>query len=472
MNASDFLTEISSFLSSNRIDHNSGIIVAYSGGADSGALLSALSELGLKKLRAVHLTHNLRPEEEGAAESALVKDVCHSLGVSLTIARIRAGVVNSLAKRNKIGTEAAARAIRYHALTKCALRFGYAYIVTAHTLDDQLETVLARMLYSSGLEGLSGIPACRALQTGVNIVRPLLFASRKDIEEYVLSRNLRWVTDSSNANNQFLRNKLRNLLIPRLDADFQGWRAGLLGTSRKIAEDSAVIAAIIEKALGTCHFDAETKVFRIPSNVFSDLERPLRKRLIRHAIGTVTNRLRLSSRAIQDSVTALEKGAPRLEVLGAIIIYGPEVISVSPLLDFHAERGYFFMIASEGVQKAGSLQISAEWDASAGNRMNYLLEGAFAFPIVVRSRRPGDSIVISGKSVKIDDLIKSWRLGAVTKQVLPVLEDPNGIVAVMPDILQERDCLRYARFRDYGGRKDGRRLSINIKGALKADVRR
>jgi tRNA(Ile)-lysidine synthase len=472
MKAADFLAGISSFFSSHRLDPDSGLIVAYSGGADSGALLAALSELGLKRLRAVHITHNIRPEAEGAAESALVKELCRSLGVPLTIARIGTGAIKCFSERKKIGMEAAARAFRYQILEKCARRFGCSAIATAHTLDDQLETLLARMLYSSGLEGLSGIPACRSLPTGIRLVRPLLFASRQDIEEYARSRSVGWVTDSSNADNQFLRNKLRNLIVPGLDSDFPGWRAGLLGTSRKIAEDRAAIAALLREALSACSFDSATRAFKIPSEIFSGLVRPLRIRLLRHAIGAVTSGIRLSSRALLDSVNAIEKGARRLEVLGAAVLCGTEVISVSPLLDFHAERGYFFMIASDGVKKAGGMEISAVWDAYDGNRMNHLLEGAFAFPIVVRSRRPGDSIVISGKSVRIDDLIKSWRLDAFTRQVLPVVEDERGIVAVMPDILRERDCLRSARFRDYDGRKDGRRLSINLKGALEADARR
>lgn len=472
MNAPDFLAAISSFLAEHDLDENAGVIVAYSGGADSGALLAALSGLGMKKLRAVHVTHNIRPEEEGRAESTLVAETCRSLGVPLTIARVRAGAIKNLAKRKKTGVEAAARAFRYRALVKCALRFGYPVIATAHTLDDQLETLLSRLLYSSGPEGLSGIPASRKLQDGLRIVRPLLFASRKDVEEYARFRGLPWVTDSSNADNHYLRNRLRNLLVPRLDAEFPGWRKGLLGTSGKIAEDAAAIAARLDSALGFCRFDPVEKTFAIPAETFSGLEKPLRKRLLRHALGLVASGSRLSSRALEDSVSALEKGAQALRVLGADIARGPELITVSPLLDFRAERGYFFMISSEGVSKAGNVEISALWDSSGGNRMNYLLEGAFAFPIIVRSRRPGDSIVISGKSVRIDDLIKSWPLDAVTKRVLPVLEDPEGIVAVMPDVLQEGISLGKARFRDYEGRKDGRRLSINIKGAIKADARR
>lgn len=465
MKTADFLDKVALYFSHNRLDPESGIIVAYSGGADSGSLLKALSELGIKKIRAVHITHNLRSGYEGQKECELVKAVCCSQKVPLTIATIRQGAIERYAKNKKLGIEAAARAYRYHILQVCAKRGGYSIIATAHTKDDQLETVLARLLYSTGPEGLQGIPAIRQLKSGVTLCRPLLFAFRSDVEEYALAGALPWVSDPSNRDNSFQRNRIRNLLVPLLDREFSGWRTGLAGTSRKMTETGAAVSAVVLRVLKTSGFEPSTRTYTFSRSAFENLETPFKQRILLHAIYRVTGRLRLSGKAITDAIIALNKGVRALQVLHTSLVVGQELITISPLLDFQAERGYFFMIASEMFQKVGEMEIVVDWDASDGKRMNLLLEGAFTFPFVVRSRKPGDSIVISGKSVRIDDLIKAWRLGDKARRLVPVLEDAKGIVAVMPDALEGIPCLGKARFRDYEGQRNGRMMRINIKGA-------
>lgn len=465
MNRAEFLGKVHSFLSVQRLNPEAGMIVAYSGGADSGSLLKALSELGVKKLRAVHVMHNLRPADEGLKELDLVRTLCRSLGVPLTVARIRPHAIEKFAVREKTGIEAAARAYRYHILEKCAIRFKCPLVATGHTMDDQLETLLARMFSSAGPEGLAGIPAVRRLKSGIEICRPLLFASRNDVEEYARCGSLPWVSDSSNRDDRFRRNRIRNRLVPLLDSEFPGWRTGLFGTSRKMTEAGRALGSIVSKVLEKASFKAAARTLNLPLTAFSALEWPLRQRILIHAINLVSPRSRLSGRAVENALSALEAGALTLDVLSAHVSVEGEFIRISPLLDFRAERGYFFMIPSEAVRKAGDIELSADWIASPGNRMNFLLEGAFSFPLVVRSRRPGDCIVISGKSVRIDDLIKAWRLDGNSGRMLPVLEDERGIVAVLPDALEGMQGLGKARFRDYEGQRDGRILRINIKGA-------
>jgi tRNA(Ile)-lysidine synthetase-like protein len=121
-----------------------GIAVAYSGGADSTVLLAALASLKPGKIRAVHVSHGLRPADELRAERAIVEGTCRGLKVPLTVATIKPGKIERLAREKEIGIEAAARELRYRILGATARRFGLRTICTAHNANDQLETLLAR----------------------------------------------------------------------------------------------------------------------------------------------------------------------------------------------------------------------------------------------------------------------------------------------------------------------------------------
>src|SRR3954468_11588552 len=162
-------------------------LVAVSGGADSVALLCGLAALkqgqGEGRLIAAHFNHQLRGAESDEDE-AFVRRLARELTVDIEVGSgdVRGGASGD-------GLEAAARSARYAFLTETARRSGARYVVTAHTADDQVETVLHRILRGTGLGGLAGIPRVRELTPGQALVRPLLSAGRADVTAYLLSLN-------------------------------------------------------------------------------------------------------------------------------------------------------------------------------------------------------------------------------------------------------------------------------------------
>jgi tRNA(Ile)-lysidine synthase len=197
------------------------VAVALSGGPDSVALLRAAVELkqlfgGKGEIFALHVNHHLRGEESDADAEWCVQ-LCHELRVPLQVLH---GNVAAQAATDGDGLEAAAREQRYALLTEAAEAHGARYLFMAHTRDDQIETVLFRLLRGTGLRGLAGITPNRPLTPALTVVRPLLVCTRNEVLEYLTSLGQDSRTDSSNADRAFMRNRIRTELLPLLRAEY------------------------------------------------------------------------------------------------------------------------------------------------------------------------------------------------------------------------------------------------------------
>jgi tRNA(Ile)-lysidine synthase len=198
-----------------------GVLVAFSAGPDSTALLAALATFrptdATGKLVAAHFNHRLRGAESDADEAQAVASA-ERLRVECVVGR---GDAATAADERGDGIEEAARDQRYRFLTETAMRLGLRYIATAHTLDDQAETVLHRLLRGTGLGGLAGIPRVRALAGGtISLIRPLLKFRRSEVLEYLRECDLPYRVDASNNDVRFTRNRLRHALLPQLACDY------------------------------------------------------------------------------------------------------------------------------------------------------------------------------------------------------------------------------------------------------------
>jgi tRNA(Ile)-lysidine synthase len=219
------------------------VVVAVSGGPDSTAMLHVLAELrgelGLT-LHVAHFNHGLRPD--AADDAGFVGEMSRSLDLSY---HDGGGDARAHAERLGLSVEDAARRLRYEFLIGAAREVGAHAVATGHTLDDQAETVLMRVLRGSGLRGLGGIPPVR-MQGGIRVVRPLLDATRSEIEAYLTRRRLSWREDPTNLDLAILRNRVRMVLLPMLEGynpDVRKTLARLAGLVREEADVLEVLAA-------------------------------------------------------------------------------------------------------------------------------------------------------------------------------------------------------------------------------------
>ncbi len=187
------------------------VFVALSGGADSMALLYimlALKEtLSLSEIRAMHLHHGLRGEEADRDEQFVQKQ-CEHLGIPLSFRH--ADVKKEAAKAHE-SCEQAGRRLRYIFFAEQTNAVAGAKIATAHTADDQAETVLLHMIRGSGVSGLAGIPYHRE-----NIIRPLLDCTREEIEDFCTQNQIQYITDTTNSLLCYDRNKIRHMVLPAM----------------------------------------------------------------------------------------------------------------------------------------------------------------------------------------------------------------------------------------------------------------
>ena len=195
------------------------VLVAVSGGADSVALLRALSRLktsGEGSLHVAHLNHGLRSDEANA-DQHFVQELSQILGHCCLVKQVD---VNRLACVRGEGIEEVAREVRYDFFIETAQRIGARFVATAHTSDDQAETVLYRVLRGTGIAGLRGIPVYRSLNDLTTLVRPMLNASRDEVLAYLATWNQDFRSDSSNTDTRYMRNRIRHELLPRLMSDY------------------------------------------------------------------------------------------------------------------------------------------------------------------------------------------------------------------------------------------------------------
>lgn len=198
----------------NLISKNDKIVIGVSGGPDSICLLHILSEIKCKlnfEIYVAHINHMIRLEAE--EETLYVHDFCKKIGIQCFIKRI-----NVMEKSNleKIGTEEAGRKVRYEFFEEVLQKVGANKIATAHNANDNAETVLMNIFRGTGTSGLKGIEPIR----DEKFIRPLIECERCEIEKYCEDNNLQPKIDKSNFENIYTRNKVRNLIIPQLQEEF------------------------------------------------------------------------------------------------------------------------------------------------------------------------------------------------------------------------------------------------------------
>lgn len=226
----------------------SHFLLAVSGGADSMALLELFLRLAPRagyRLTVAHLDHGLRGRA-GRADAAFVAARCRAAGVACEIGR---AAVRAHARRTGVSLEMAARECRHDFLRAVADRVGADAVVTAHTADDQAETVLLKLLRGSGPAGLAGI-APRVILKGRLFVHPLLTVTRAEVESFLRRIGSDWRTDASNRDRQFLRNRIRHELIPRLERDYNpGLRRVLVETAERLRAEEEAMSGWASRAL-------------------------------------------------------------------------------------------------------------------------------------------------------------------------------------------------------------------------------
>ena len=265
----------------NMIQSGDGIVIGVSGGPDSMTLLNILNNLKEKlniKLYVAHINHSIR--EEADAETEYVKEFCKKIDVEFFAKKVK---VEEIAKELKMGTEEAGRNIRYEFFEEVAHKVGANKIATAHNLNDNAETVLMNIMRGTSVSGLKGIDKVR----DGKYIRPIIECSRAEIEEYCKEKNLNPRYDKSNNENIYTRNKIRNLLIPFLQKEFNpNIVEGINRLSQIAIEEEQFINKVVEKEYEKLQIAVDNTII-LNLKEFNKLDYVIKAKLILYTISKV-----------------------------------------------------------------------------------------------------------------------------------------------------------------------------------------
>lgn len=272
----------------NMIQDNDKVVIGVSGGPDSIALLTILNKLKEKwniKLYVAHINHRIRKEAE--EETEYVKDFCAKIGVEIYIKEIN---VEEEAKRLKIGTEEAGRNIRYAFFEEVLEKVGANKIATAHQKNDNAETVLMNIMRGTSIAGLKGIEKVR----DGKFIRPLIECSREEIENYCKDNKLDPKYDKSNNENIYTRNKIRNILIPYLQKEYN---PNIIDTINRLADLAAqeeqFLNKVVEKEYEKLLISVDNKrenIVILDLKKFNQLDYIIKSKLVLYTIAKVYGR--------------------------------------------------------------------------------------------------------------------------------------------------------------------------------------
>ncbi len=375
------------------------VTCAVSGGADSVALLFGMyllrEKLGIR-LSAAHFNHHLRGEESDRDE-AFVRALCHRFDIPLTVGEKQV-------KAGKKGLEAAAREARYAFFATLPGK-----VATAHTADDNAETVLMHLVRGTGLRGLGGIRPVNG-----HVIRPLLTVTRKEILDFLQEYNLSYVEDSSNNTDDFLRNRLRHRVMPLLKEE-----------NPKLAENLSQMAMELGKDADALQWQGP-----LPSvKALQEMQEALRSRAIASFLeeNGVREPERSHIRLVEDLIFSQKPSAKANLPGGVLVVREYDRLTVAEQAETPAPvsilPGTVVQLPQWGVRVS---YLPAEEILNTKNIFTVSASG----PITLRSRQTGDAMRLNAGTVTLKKLMIDRKIPAHRRPLIPVLADEQGVLAV------------------------------------------
>ena len=415
------------------ISSKSPLGIAVSGGADSVALLLSLVALfDSEKLRVITVNHGIRHTDESSGDCLFVDSLCKKMEIGCYQAEIPDGLIVSEAKKKGASIEELARDLRYREFESFIKKEGLLALCLAHNRNDQLETILMRFLQGSGSEGLKGISVRRNF-----IVRPLMDISRNEIESYLHEKKQEWRTDKTNYDTKYLRNRIRNVLIPLLDKNFTGWEKSILSLSKKLSDDESFFKERVDELFKNQNL-VNGGCVKIPRDRFYDMHPALARRFFFSALNKISYGGRFPFKLFEEiySWKKNEKRQLRFENLFIELRDGFLFIALSNLNDSETviEKGFFYLFENE-FQTFESRFFKLYFEKTSGKDPVFLSfesasseEGKITFPVrfplCVRSALPGDKVKSADKKQKsLSEIFSDWKIPPALRQKIPVIEE-------------------------------------------------
>ncbi|MBO7309830.1 MAG: tRNA lysidine(34) synthetase TilS [Clostridia bacterium] len=412
---------------------SSPVLVAFSGGSDSTALLhmcAANAKACGGKVYAAHINHMIRGEEADRDEQFCL-EFAKKLNVEIFVCRKD---VPKYAKEHSLSIETAARLVRYEFFDSIMKEHGIRLLATAHNANDNLETQIFNLARGCGIEGMCGIPVSRSCRYGT-VVRPILRMSKDLILEYCSSNDLCFVTDSTNTDTEYTRNMIRAEIIPALKRINSGVVENSARLSCSLKQDALCLDSMAEWFLDEMNDDASFECEKLLSSPPSIANRAIMALYKHVSEGGTLEHIHISSiRELCRSCVAHSSIDLPLDVKAKIesgrLYLEKGVEKATPPDEFCVKLG-------EGVNDASAINAQI----IIGNSQNtiniykkstllYLDFDKISGDLYARNRLAGDKIRIRGINKSVKKLLCDMKIPLDMRYRLPMICDDKGIVAI------------------------------------------
>lgn len=432
------------------INKGDRVLAAVSGGADSVCMLHVLNTLKKSigfEIYCAHLNHCLRGDAADSDERFVI-ELCKSLDIPVFCKSVD---VAALASEKKLTTEEAGRFARYDFFREVSAKHKINKTATAHNKDDNAETVLMRIIRGTGTYGLKGIAYVR----DDGVIRPVLDISRADIEDYCRGNNLNFCTDVTNADNDYTRNKIRNLLLPFIEKNFNpNIKDSLCRLSDNATEDAEFLNSYAKRLYSRlCNPLPAGKPVTLHIESLNLVEKAIASRVLMIAADEVKPGIRLEKKHIDDLFNLMTKQTGASidlpDGIEAGVQYGwLTFIDKDAVIEVKEEsEGFFTEIAPlqtvlvEPIGKNISLRIedAKEYKCKVNETaISYdLIEGKMLF---LRNRRTGDRIVwfTDGRTKKIKNILIDLKIPKKDRDRIPLLCTGDEVLAIVGSRVSEK----------------------------------
>ncbi len=376
------------------VKKGNSVVLGVSGGADSICMLKLLSDLQKRlgiSLYVLHINHMIRGEEADQ-DAAFVKKICTKFKVPHRVINVD---VPALAEREGLSEEEAGRYVRYDEFSKYAYEVGATKIAVAHNSNDNAETVLMNLARGTGIKGLGGIPPKREMEDAngnvVEVIRPILCLSRKEIEDYLKENEIEYRNDSTNDSTDYTRNKIRLEIMPLLENINDNAMQNITNASNELADTSDYIEKDVDEAYEEFVTEEDGKLF-LSDESFA-IDPIVLTGVIRKMIENIAGKLKDITRIhVGDVVSLSEKQVGKKIDLPYSIVAEREYEGISMFSESNE---------TESETKNKEVIISFEeddFDRTSIEELKYTkwLDYDKIDDVVVRTRQKGDYIVIDG----------------------------------------------------------------------------
>ena len=417
-----------------------GVLAAVSGGADSMCLLHILrsleSELGIR-VSAAHFEHGIRGEES-MRDCEFVRNYCCRESIPFICEH---GDVPAYASEHGIGTEEAARILRYEFLERARSSLGCDVIATAHNMDDNAETVLFNLARGAGTAGLAGIPVVRG-----NIVRPILCLTRNEIEDYVRENEVPYVVDSSNLTDDYSRNRIRHKVLPEIKSVSDSSVEAIFRASQLLREDDECLNSLADEFISSeciVGTDGEKSVL---SSGLQALPKAVSSRVVRKLFGRSLS---------LEQTEAILRIAETTEI-ASVSLPGGSVSAEQGRLFFNRDlllnppgfRKEIVPGKSVFIPEIGTTVLCEEvtYNTEIRKEVHGLLNtlclncGEISGKLYCTSRTPGDSMRVyrRGCTKTLKSLFMEAKMTQSERDSTPVFRDDSGVLAAAGLAISER----------------------------------